>query len=323
VVPQSLRYDGRALDLLTIYLRNVVLTLFTVGIYRFWAKTDLLRFTRQHTRFFGGRFDYHASGKEMFINFLKALALLSVLIALVVLLVKLSVQDGREGPLAFVLGFYGFFLLLFCLRPLILVGSMRFRMSRTSWNGVRFGFDGRVSHAYGLYIRDGLLIVLTLGLYACCHHVRVRRFKAEHTLIGGQRFAFHGSALEYLGLSLGGVAISYMTLGLFVPWYIAWLTRFNIDNLSFQNRRFRSTFSGWQILKIAVGGGLATVCTLGLAFPWAVSMFQRAYTDSISYLGEPDLSVLRGTSDPRASALAVGLGEAGEVFESLGEIFGG
>jgi uncharacterized membrane protein YjgN (DUF898 family) len=322
-VARAFRFDGLAGELFVIYVKNVVFTLLTLGIYRFWAKVALRRYLYQHTSFYGSRFDYHATGKERFLGFLKGLLFLSPLIGTLVLVYFLITGQGVDEEAALTLTFYLFLLVMFFLRPLILVGSNRYHLSRTSWSGMRFRFDGRASEAYGIYIVDGVLMVLTLGLYWSWHHVKVRRFRAQHSLVGGERMDFHGTGLEFLGITIGGTMLTYITLGLFAPWYIAMVNRFNIDNLSFQGKRFRSSLRGWEVLKLIVVGVVATVCTLGLAFPWVMSKYHQLFTDSMSFLGEVDLDALRGSYDARASALADGLAEAGDALESLGEILGG
>ncbi|MEM8813756.1 MAG: DUF898 family protein, partial [Pseudomonadota bacterium] len=51
-------------ELFKIYLQNIVFTVLTLGVYRFWARVRNRRFHYLHTEFAGGRFDYHATGRE-------------------------------------------------------------------------------------------------------------------------------------------------------------------------------------------------------------------------------------------------------------------
>ncbi len=316
-------FDGRGSDLLLLYLKSLALTLLTLGIYRFWARVAIYRWVYQHTSFHGARFDYHATGKEKFFAFLKALLYLSPVLVLLVFLHYLLTSEGMRSEQAFVICVYSFFLFMFLLRPLILVGALRYNLARTSWSGMRFRFDGQVGECYAFYIRDLFLMVLTLGFYWSWHHVKVQRFKAHHTLFGGERFEFRGSSLEFLGLFIGGTMLCYVTLGLFIPWYIAWLAAYQIDNLWFQGQRFKSRLDGLKVLQVMVVGLLVTVCTLGIGLPWAVKLYLEASINSIEYTGKLDLDKLKGGFDSKASPLLEGLGEAGEALESLGEFFGG
>src|SRR5262245_23001105 len=151
------RFDGDAGDLFVLYLKNIALTLLTLGLYRFWAAVALRRYSYRQTQFHDGRFDYHATGKEKFLGFLKGLLLLSPVLAGLAVLYHVVLKQRFTGEEAFAISLYLFFLLMFVLRPLIVVGAARFNLSRTSWNAVRFRFDGRVGEAYRLYLRDLLL----------------------------------------------------------------------------------------------------------------------------------------------------------------------
>src|SRR3546814_12697744 len=70
---RRVRYVGRSRDLFWIYLKNLVLTFVTLGIYRFWATTRVRRFIWSHLRFLDEPFEYVGTGKELFFGFLKAM----------------------------------------------------------------------------------------------------------------------------------------------------------------------------------------------------------------------------------------------------------
>ena len=51
----KLAFDGRAGELVGMVLANLFLTIITLGIYRFWAKTRIRRYFWAHTRLNGKR----------------------------------------------------------------------------------------------------------------------------------------------------------------------------------------------------------------------------------------------------------------------------
>jgi len=53
MVKESPVYSGRAMEIGRIALVNTVLTLLTVGIYRFWAKTRMRRYFVSRVSFLG------------------------------------------------------------------------------------------------------------------------------------------------------------------------------------------------------------------------------------------------------------------------------
>src|SRR5262245_26897471 len=72
----TLEYVGPTGTMFGIFYKNLFLTIFTLGIYRFWAKTRLRRFQWTNTRIDGEGFEYTGSGKELFLGFLKAVVIL-------------------------------------------------------------------------------------------------------------------------------------------------------------------------------------------------------------------------------------------------------
>ena len=101
----------------------------------------------------------------------------------------------------------------------------------TTWNNLRFHFSGRVSTAYGIYLRDFFLMVITFGIYYSWHEIRVRKYRMSHTCLGDSNFSFHGSGGELFGINILGYFLSYVTLGVYAPWYIANRLRFFLSFL--------------------------------------------------------------------------------------------
>ena len=58
-------FQGNGRTLFGITLTNLIKTIFTFGIYRFWAKTRLRQYIFGETLFYGDRFSYHGTAKEL------------------------------------------------------------------------------------------------------------------------------------------------------------------------------------------------------------------------------------------------------------------
>lgn len=334
-------YDGEWRELLRIYLVNVGLTLATLGIYRFWAKVRTRRFHYQHTSFaagfrsaspdaaegegqrdlVAGRFDYHATGAEKFTGFLKGIAILAPLAAGLWWLDGRVVEDA--GPeAAGAAPFYGFFAVMYLLRPLILVGSQRFNLARTSWNNLRLRFTGKVTEAYGLYARDFLLLILTFGIYWSWHAVRVREFRLRNTKLGEESFQFVGEGSDLFKINFFGTLATYLTLGIYSPWYYAERYRFFVENTRFAGKRWDTDLTGKRVLGVGGTGAIVTLLTLGLGLPWAMTRWRRMKTHATFYRRQVDGEQLASIQDAAASGTLEGLGEAGELLGEIGDLFG-
>jgi uncharacterized membrane protein YjgN (DUF898 family) len=119
------------------------------------------------------------------------------------------------------LGGYAVFLVVY---PIAVVGSRRFRLSRTSWRGIRFSFRGRARDFIRLYVGGLLLSSLTLGLYYAFFQNNVRRFLIAHSYFGTTRFGYDGDGGDLLGIYIlagvvlfGGLFALGIGLGLAVP----------------------------------------------------------------------------------------------------------
>lgn len=73
-----------------------------------------------------------------------------------------SRNPGGAATVAAVIVLYGFTLVI---TPVAIVGSRRYRLSRASWRGIRFSFEGRAREFARIFIPGALLSCLTLGLY--------------------------------------------------------------------------------------------------------------------------------------------------------------
>ena len=81
-------FSGSWKEFAPIALTNLLLTIVTLGIYRFWAKTRERRYLWSHTRFIDDTLEWTGTGKELFIGFIMAAVL--VLFPLVLLRVRVE-----------------------------------------------------------------------------------------------------------------------------------------------------------------------------------------------------------------------------------------
>lgn len=155
----SIRFTGSWQEFLPIALTNLLLTIVTLGIYRFWAKARERRYLWSRTHVVDDSLEWTGTGKEMFLGFLVVFVVL-----IPVLLVGQMVLEGlvlRGQALAaglLTLAFYGGVFYL------VGVGSfraLRYRLSRTYWHGIRGGSeDGGWSYGLQFLWKSAVGIVL-------------------------------------------------------------------------------------------------------------------------------------------------------------------
>jgi hypothetical protein len=62
------KFQGQGRTLFGITFLNLIKTVFTLGIYQFWAKTNVRQYIWSQTLFAGDRFSYHGTGKELLLG---------------------------------------------------------------------------------------------------------------------------------------------------------------------------------------------------------------------------------------------------------------
>lgn len=186
-------YAGRP-GLVGLLSGNFFLTLATVGIYRFWAATRLRRYLWSNLQIAGDALEYTGTGRELFLGFLIALAVLAPLSIVYAISYRLAL--GNQGLAAAIQGTY--FLALFVFLQVALFRSRRYRLSRTAWRGIYAGQTGSTWHYLGLYLGYGLLTLVTLGLALPWAQVALERYKLNHTWFGDRVLRFDGAGRDLL-----------------------------------------------------------------------------------------------------------------------------
>lgn len=211
---EVLSFDARRGPLFRLLLGNACLTVITLGIYRFWAKTKVRRFFWQHVQFLDDPLEYTGTGGELFLGFLIVIAVLFP-IGLVYSVIGIIVPPDAEGiRIALEVMYY---LVLFALLQIGFYRMWRYRMSRTTWRGVRFGLDGSSWAYLRLVTIWTLLNAVTLGLAYPWMKVDLWRYQARHTRLGRETFQFEGNAKELL---IPWLCTLLPTLAILVSWGI-------------------------------------------------------------------------------------------------------
>lgn len=192
-----LSYDGRIGDLYRIFLINILLTIVTLGIWRFWGETRMRRYVWSRTSSFGQRFEYDGTGGQLFVGFLLALLLFVGLFgatALVAYLLALFFPDtGKSLAIIPAILFIIAVLTLALGAPL---AAQRHRLSHTTWGGIRGGVEGSML-SYGLRsLSYAILTIVTLYQMGPWSQMRLYERMTNATFFGNQHFSASTCALD-------------------------------------------------------------------------------------------------------------------------------
>ena len=329
---QRLAYLGSGMELFLIFLVNTLLKIVTLGIYHFWAKARVRRYLWTHTEFDGERLEYTGTGGELFLGFLRALAIM------IVMLLALFVLWQISEMLAILV-----VMLAYLMSP-ALVGALlylaqRYRFSRTRFRGIRFGLQGKAIEYGFKFFGYGLLVGLTLGIYKPHMSMQLSSYTLNNTWFGSQQAGFTGQGGDLMGrfmlaygITVAGIIASVMlifsglepvlwgamigavVIAVMLAWY--WYSveemRYTVSHISLGDMRFALQASHGQMFVLSATNLLLIVITLGLAYAWVTVRTMRFMASHMQVSGELDYAAILQTQE-QSDALGEGMAELADI----------
>lgn len=300
IITQRLKFYGEGSKMLGIVVVNLVLTILTLSLYYPWARAKMLQYTYGETEFAGSRFAFHGTGKEMFKGFIKAIFIIGALVF--VYQIGIFSKNTTITILTSLIYFVGILILI----PIAIHGGLRYRMSRTSWRGIHFGYRGNLRELFEICIKGGLLTIFTLGIYGSWFAINIRRYLAEHVRLGNCQFSYEGDGADYFWLNVKGILLTVFTFGIYSFWYSRNLNHYFFNNLKMtQNENqstFRSNLTAGDIFITGIVNYFLVVFTLGIGTPWAIIRQMRMVLNNVELEGIFDPDNVEQTEEDYADA---------------------
>ncbi len=202
----SLQFTGSGSEYFRIWIVNLLLSLVTLGLYLPHAKARRLRYFYANTLVDGEALAFHGDPWRMFRGFV-----------LLAVLMGCYAVAGQMSPTS---GFIAF-LVLCAVWPALWQSSLSFRLSNTSWRGLRFRFLGSKKDAYLTLLPTYLPTIALVGVQAF--------FAKDLVASDGKP---EGPALAWMGTI---VLVWY----LLTPWMLWSLKRYQHGAYAFASQRTR------------------------------------------------------------------------------------
>tara|TARA_R110002049_G_scaffold265234_1_gene441340 strand:- start:969 stop:1919 length:951 start_codon:yes stop_codon:yes gene_type:complete len=262
-----LKYNGKGSEYFGIIIINWLLTIVTLGIYYPWAKAKQLKYLYSSTNFNDDAFTFHGTGNEMFKGFIKALLIFAVIYGVFFFLTI------NEYPVAGILFLYA---AIIALLPIAIHGSYRYRMSRTTWRGVRFGYRGDRKEFIGNFFKWVFFTIITFGFYGAWLTINLRKYVIEHIRMGNLKFRYIGNGTDFFILNLIGYLLTILTLGIYSFWWQRDLFAYFVDNIRIDGEEhvgatLKSNATAGDFFNLLVGNILILIFTLGIGYAWVVN----------------------------------------------------
>lgn len=189
-------------------LLNTALRILTLGLYHFWGKTEVRQRIWSAVRVNGEPLEYRGTGGELLRGFLVVFFLILLPISIIGFVVPFAVKGHPAAEGSYNIGAWVF---LLTLTGVGVHRARRYRLSRTTFRGIRGGLAGRSRGFAWTYFWTMALVPLTLGWLYPYRSLVLYRELTNASRFGDTPFEFHGksSALyrRFWLVWVGGIAL--------------------------------------------------------------------------------------------------------------------
>lgn len=178
-VPQNeiyrMEFRGDGSTYFRIWIVNVVLTILTFGIFSAWATVRSRKYLYQNTYLAGSNFDYHAEPLQILVG----RVIVGALMGLYFFGSHLSIYVPLVAGIIIVV-----------MIPWLVVRSLIFNLSQSSYRGIRFGFSKCYQLSYRRFALAALVSIFTLGLGTPIAMYFLADLKLNNAWLGQRKFSF-------------------------------------------------------------------------------------------------------------------------------------
>jgi uncharacterized membrane protein YjgN (DUF898 family) len=292
----QLSFFGKGGDFFKIKIVNIIFSILTLGLYYPWAKAKTLSYLYSHTSFEDQPFAFTGTGKEMFKGFIKAVLIIMVIYACFIIGVM------QHLPLLALLGY----ILLLLILPIAIHGAYKYRMAKTTWRGIRFGYLGSRAELTKLFFKDLFFTIITLGIYGSWFQIHLRSYILGNIKIGNASFSYKGNGATYFGINIKGLLLTFITSGIFIFWWKKEQFEYYMNNLELtqgdKKVEFTSTMTGGQLAILTITNMLLIIFTLGIGFAWVEVRTLQFVARNITITGNYSFDELQQTQQNYTNA---------------------
>lgn len=170
-------------------IANFIYRILTLGVYDFWARTEVRKRLWAAIRLDGEPLVYTGTGKELFLGFLIVFGVVLLPLLFIGIGLQLITDPFVRGSLVVLL--YTATTFLF---GVAIYRAQRYRLLRTSWRGIRGSLEGSALPYAVTYFLTLLLIPLTLGWIIPWRTTKLQSIITNDARFGSQPFSFRGTS---------------------------------------------------------------------------------------------------------------------------------
>ncbi|MCY4045699.1 MAG: YjgN family protein [Cellvibrionales bacterium] len=318
-----LAFYGDGMAYFKVWIVNIILTILTLGIYSAWAKVRNRRYFYGHLELDNARFEYLANPITILKGRLIAIGLFIAFNALT------SLYPQSIFPILAL-----FYLAL----PYLVIRSLAFNNSMSSFKNIQFGFDAKYGDAFVTFILWPLLAIVSLGILAPKAMAEFHRFIVSNSRYGSESFEFTATWKNYapiflimIAISSGGGLLSLLLFigdanplisfapvvmmavyfGTYLYFQFACLQVF-YQSVNLKSFRFKESFTMMEYTKVSLINALLIFLTLGLYFPAAKVRMTKFIADNLTVYSWESFDEFTASEVQKQNALGQ---ETADVFD--------
>lgn len=252
-----IQFHGTGSEYFRIWIVNLLLVIVTLTLYYPWARVRKLVYFAENTTIGGDPLSFHGQAKQMFIGYFVAL----------VGAIAYAVSQELLPLLAALL-----LLVYLCLWPWLFRMAHRFRLGKTRWRGLAFGFCGTNRGAYLTFLVPLIVygLVIFLGYFLNTMLLEFEDTELPDTEAGGT-IAFVAGLMTLIG-------------ALALPYVVYLVKRYQHGNFAYASVRAAFDASAGSFYLIAIKTlALAILAYLAMALVAVLAVFAIALLMGLSF----------------------------------------
>jgi len=286
----KLGFNGTGGKFFGIFIGNLLLTIITLGFYYPWAIAKQLKFLCKSITLNGDAFAFNGTGKEMIKGYFKVFFTFLLIFGIAFLAIYFDYI------------YFGIIFLYFAIiliTPVLIHGSVRYGIARTSWKGIRFGYHGNRNEMFVNFFKWIYFTIITLGIYSAWMGMKMNKYIIENIRMGDMEFKFDGKGKDYFLLNLVGCLLSVITLGIYSFWYYKKVFAYYVERTRLykdgKGIYLKSTATAGDFFVLILLNSLICIFTLGLGTPWVITRTLNFVFSKMEPEGNIDLNSINQT----------------------------
>lgn len=276
-----LQFKGKGLAYFKIHFVNTLLRILSLSLLHPWAKVREINYVCNTLSLGGTSFEFTGTTKAFFNGYIKTFFVFVLLFSLCFFggLTAGHYRETMLGPVIYTLFVFGYTLGIYFVCPIVLHGSLSYRLNNALWKNISPSYVGKLSALTPLCFSGMVLTLLSAGIYEAWFRVKLTRYLLQHVRFGNLRFDFSGSPQKLFLIYLKGISLSILTLGIYSIWFVKQVYDYHVNNIVVkkddQEFNLHSDANPLDAFEMVIGNILLVVFTLGIGISWAYMRYYR------------------------------------------------